>query len=380
MPKFIILFGNTTLLSELEFKSLYPDLELIQLSPQLFLFESPTDQSQEMMSRLGGAVKIFKLLKEVEEVLSDEDYTEVVAQLIADSSQDIEFTLTQAGKKQRNISNSDLKRHLKKMGYKSRYFSGEITDSAVLLHHPEVIEILSIVVDHLYLARAVAVQDIDDWTKRDRSKPYADRQKGMLPPKVARMMVNIAMGQRAKEDETVLYDPFCGTGTVLMEAAMRGLTVIGSDLDPRAVSGSQENLTWLQGAYAMPVNFSIFQMDAGHINPEFFGGRKVDLLVTEPFLGRQTPSDSQLANIFKGLEKMYLGAMKSFTQVLNEGAILAMVFPMVKTDKREYNLSSLIDKLASRGYNSLIDPIVYAREGARVARQIVVFKFVGFHK
>ena len=32
------------------------------------------------------------------------------------------------------------------------------------------------------------------WFKRDRAKPYSDRHKGLLPPKIARILVNLALG------------------------------------------------------------------------------------------------------------------------------------------------------------------------------------------
>lgn len=374
MFKFIILFGNTTRLSQLEFSSLYPQFELQALGDNLFLFTSETDLAAEMMASLGGAIKIFQVLKELDPSIDDDEYLREATQLLAELDSEPEFTLTQAGKKQRSINNAQLKQELKAMGHKTRYFSSALTDSAVVLHHPEVIELLSVVSERLYFARTVAVQNIDDWTLRDREKPYADRRKGMLPPKVARMMVNIAIGQHPKHAEGLLYDPFCGTGTVLLEAAMRGVATYGSDLDQDAVKGSQANLTWLSETYQLPVKQRVFQMDATHLQEELFK-EKVDLLVTEPFLGRQTPRDSELSNVFRGLEKMYLGALKAFTRILGDGAIVVMVFPLVTTDKREYNLFGLIDKLQAKGYNLVVDPLVYAREGARVARQIVVLRF-----
>ncbi len=373
MSKHIILFGSTTHLSQLEFASLYPQLSLQALGENLFLFDSDISPV-EMMATLGGAIKIFQVLRACDPDLSEADYLREATQLLVAIDSEPEFTLTQAGKRQRQLNNAALKQELKAMGHKSRYFASALTDSAMVLHHPEAIELLSVVADQLYFARTVAVQNINDWTLRDREKPYADRRKGMLPPKVARMMVNIAIGQHPKHEAALLYDPFCGTGTVLLEAAMRGAAVYGSDLDPAAVAGSQANLAWLIETYQRPVQQRVFQMDATHVQPELFKA-KIDLLVTEPFLGRQTPRDSELANVFRGLEKMYLGALKAFTRILNDGALLVMVFPLVTTDKRQYHLLSLIDKLQAKGYNLVVDPLVYAREGARVARQIVVLRF-----
>lgn len=380
MHKLLLLFGNTSKLSELEFRALYPDLLLRPLHGPLFLVESSDDISKDLSAALGGLVKVFILRQTVAANTDDQELTEVIAGILLTDTDEPYFTLSQFGKRQRSISNADIKRFLKEQGHKARYFSSELSDSALLSHHSDATEVLLYhdqEQEQVLLAQLTGVQDIDDWTKRDRSKPYADRKKGMLPPKVARMMVNSALGfwqQAHPGQQARLYDPFCGTGTVLLEAAMRGLAVYGSDIDERAVFGSRDNLAWLNQEYGLSTESEVFYADAGHIDPKLFT-KPVDLLVTEPFLGKQTPRDSELANVFRGLEKMYLGSFKSFAQVLSDGAIVTIVFPFVTTDKRTYGLSGLIDKLQAKGYNLLVDPVTYAREGARVARQIYIFRF-----
>ena len=379
MPKFLILFGNTTLLSKLEFESLYPNLTLEPLEDQLFAFESEANLVEEMLDVLGGTVKIFTVIKELANTLTNEELVEEVVAILLSQSSDPYFTFSQIGKGQREISNADIKDLIKENGKKARYFSAELSESALLSHHSNATEILSYnhqASDKLLLAQVKAVQDIDDWTKRDRSKPYADRKKGMLPPKVARMMVNIALGlwQQKNQGQPLLYDPFCGTGTVLLEAGMRNLDVCGSDIDQNAVFGTRDNLEWFKREYAKSIQTQVFYSDASHLDLSHFA-KKVDILVTEPFLGKQTPLDHELANVFRGLEKMYLGSFKSFAKVLNKGAVVAIVFPRVETSKRSYSLDGLIDKLQTKGYNLLVDPVLYAREGARVARQICLFSF-----
>ncbi|MEM2726453.1 MAG: THUMP domain-containing protein [Candidatus Bathyarchaeia archaeon] len=59
-----------------------------------------------------------------------------------------------------------------------------------------------------------------------------------LTAKMARCMVNLA---QARAGEIVL-DPFCGTGSILIEAGLIGCRVIGLDVSRRMVEGSQKNL------------------------------------------------------------------------------------------------------------------------------------------
>jgi len=79
--------------------------------------------------------------------------------------------------------------------------------------------------------------------ERDFGRPAADAKSGMLPPKLARMMVNLAS---ASKNETLL-DAFCGSGTILTEAATLGFAkLIGSDISERAVSDTQKNSDWIK--------------------------------------------------------------------------------------------------------------------------------------
>jgi tRNA (guanine10-N2)-dimethyltransferase len=59
-----------------------------------------------------------------------------------------------------------------------------------------------------------------------------------IHPKFARAMVNLS----GVPPGSSVMDPFCGTGGILIEAALMGYRAIGSDIDPRMVDGSRMNL------------------------------------------------------------------------------------------------------------------------------------------
>jgi tRNA G10 N-methylase Trm11 len=59
---------------------------------------------------------------------------------------------------------------------------------------------------------------------------------GMLPPKLARMMINLT------KNNTAIYDPFCGLGTVLIEALHMGrIHILASDISEAMVSATEKN-------------------------------------------------------------------------------------------------------------------------------------------
>ena len=65
-----------------------------------------------------------------------------------------------------------------------------------------------------------------------------------LDPRIARAMVNLAH-PHTPDGRPALADPLCGTGGVLIEAALLGVHSHGSDLDEEMVEGTQRNLDWL---------------------------------------------------------------------------------------------------------------------------------------
>ena len=61
---------------------------------------------------------------------------------------------------------------------------------------------------------------------------------GVMMPRMARALVNLSLvvpGER-------VYDPFCGTGGILLEAQEIGVRTIGSDFDPAMIAGYRQNL------------------------------------------------------------------------------------------------------------------------------------------
>lgn len=77
------------------------------------------------------------------------------------------------------------------------------------------------------------VSTIDDWTfngasTREITHCYHDYPARMIPQVAAKLIDLYGY------DSKVLFDPYCGTGTSLVEGLVRGIDVIGTDLNPLA--------------------------------------------------------------------------------------------------------------------------------------------------
>jgi len=95
----------------------------------------------------------------------------------------------------------------------------------------------------------------------------------MLPPKLAQMMINIALtptlSQREREKNISIYDPFCGLGTILIEALNSGYSnVYGSDLNEKMVEATSKNISFY---LKQTTKAEVFKQDSSQIE-------KVDFL------------------------------------------------------------------------------------------------------
>ena len=383
MTQYIFQLGSFPELSLAELKSVFRGGNFRSLTENLSLIELTTSIDETVtLSNLGGTVKILNVLQHVS---FDQDLAAVVLNELSRHTRPT-FSLTQFNFESTDkLELADLKKLLKDGGTASRYLESSAHGlPSANFQSKQIIELYAVKTEQeIILAQTAAVQSIKAWVSRDRHKPYSNRRKGMLPPKVARMMVNLALGQLgADQKEPLIYDPFCGTGTILMEAALSGCKVVGSDIDRQAVAGSQDNLAWLaKETHSLPqTQFFVHDIsEPYHKKPgselaQLAG--HVQAIITEPFMGRPKPRTHDLPNIFRGLEKLYLGTFKNLKPLLAHGGVVVFIFPYAQDGKRVFSLDNLIDKLRSLGYTTCLEPLWYFRPDAIIKRQIITFKLI----
>jgi len=132
-------------------------------------------------------------------------------------------------------------------------------------------------------------------------------------PKLARCAVNLSS---IREGQTLL-DPFCGTGGILIEAALMGIRVVGSDISQRMVEGCRRNLMHYTGDV-----HDIRQMDISDV-PSAFG--TVDAVVTDVPYGRASATGGE------DLQSLYARAMRAAAAVLPKGGRAVLVVPQPLT-------------------------------------------------
>lgn len=401
--KHFLVFGTHPRLSLAEYRSLRPEMTA---APRLMangcVVEDPGWDGQGLMDRLGGTVKLGDIALTMP---ADELDADRLADLCAERPRgnDVAFGCSVVGGTpgvRRALERLPLhvKRALKSRGIRSRWVTSK--DSPAL--SPAAVAKLELTTkgyDFVLLAEGkdvhvgltTHVQDADAWSARDYGRPARDDEAGMLPPKLARMMVNLArIG-----DGMTLLDPFCGSGTVLMEAALTtdATHIIGSDANAKQVDATNRNTDWLvvQGVLKPDdrARTKTFVSDVkslgSHLTP-----MTVDRVVTEGDLGpplRGSEPQKQLDKNREAVERLWHDALTSLHPLLKTNARLVVVWPSFKTStglarvKMDDEVATLGYRVANplAGWDDTGAPLIYHREGQKVARRIVLLEKTSYH-
>lgn len=261
------------------------------------------------------------------------------------------------------------------------------------------------------IAQTVRVQDINAYTRRDRQRPKRDSKVGMLPPKLAQTIVNLATGPLAAEqlssicdipadapvqipqlNQTIL-DPFCGTGVVLQEALLMGYQAYGSDLEPRMIDYSQHNLDWLTSIYNLEArSYNLETADATNHHWQ----SPIDFIAAETYLGRPfttQPDREILEQTVTECNLIIKKFLRNLAPQVPAGTRLCLAVPAwnvtpisgqssqkseIGNRKSNFRHLPLIDQISDMGYNQVRfehvrdDQLLYHREDQIVARQLLV--------
>jgi len=299
----------------------------------------------------------------------------------------------------------DLKKILKKENIKSRWVvSHEPVLSSVVVKKNRLLEqgaeIVVLSGEKNYLGWTAAVQPFEELSFRDYQKPRRDILEGILPPKLAQIMINLA-----EVKDGLILDPFCGTGTIISEAILMGYDdLICSDLKKSAVSNARENINWLLEKENLPQlkgQIQYLVSDVKKLNQSFQSkaGRplaerkeKIEAIISEPYLGpllKGGEGIKKIQSIAGELSDLYLEAFKIFKKILNKSGRVVIIFPVFQADYQNLFLP-VLDKIKELGFKqkpllskefSKLDfirttergTLVYSRPNQRVQREIIKF-------
>ena len=223
------------------------------------------------------------------------------------------------------------------------------------------------------IAESRGAQNITAYTRRDHGKPKRDAFVGMLPPKLAQIMLNLALGSK-NDTPGLILDPFCGTGTVLQEALLRQFDVIGTDLSDKMVSYTQENLNWITKSHKHTGQIiEISQADA--TNNQWSNAQQISAVVCETYLGQPfsaPPSPAKLKEVTGNCNHIISGFLKNIHPQLTPGTRLCIAVPAWRSKDGSLTHLPLTRDPSRLGFDLVRPPMIYSRPDQVVARELRV--------
>ena len=392
---YLAVLGREPELSNAELESLFG--KITYLTNNLSLFNSKTTPD---INRLGGSLKLAEKLSEkpLEFLSKIEDGKITIG--ISDYSKG-------ASKKSATLEAMKLKKILTRHGRSVRVVLGDdaVLSTATSLHNglsgknPKKIELIK--VDNDYY-KVIGVQDIDAYSRRDQGRPARDAKVGMLPPKLAQILINLC---GTLKPGSIILDPFCGTGVLLQEALLMGYSAYGTDISERMIEYSERNLKWSlqdnrKSAFetvlrrreqeersaarndgpAQARRESTFLLSQGNAIDHKWS--KLDAVACEGYLGKpmsKIPSDIELKEQKQECSSIILGFLKNLAPQIVKNTPVVIAAPAWLRENGEYSRLEILDQIENMGYNvenKSREGLFYHREGQIVARDIIILRKV----
>lgn len=365
--KYLAILGRQPKISIAELSALYGDIH--QISASLATFDSNTPPQ---INRLGGTIKLAeKITESPVDFLSHIDNKKIVFGL-SDYS-------THASTKSVFTESLKLKKILTRHGHSVRIITSKspVLTTATSLHNglsgknPHKIELIKFA-NNWY--RVIGIQDIDAYSARDQARPARDAKVGMLPPKLAQILINLC---GPLPDGSRLLDPFCGTGVVLQEALLMGYRPYGTDINPRMVEYSKKNLHWLISSHEDTT--SSFDISVGNAT-NYIWTPPIDAVACEGYLGTpmsQIPTDIILKREKQACEEIILSFLKNLAPQIKKDTPVVIAVPAWLRENHTYSRLLILDLLENMGYNvsnTSREGLLYHRDDQIVARDIIIMR------
>lgn len=411
MHQYAAVLGHQPHVSIAELAAAVPGFTLHSVQEkQVALFSADEELDAALLDTLGGTMVLAERVTTAD--VSLEDVPQILAKEVSHVKKKVTFGLRtfnvpKGAIKKTYFEGKDL---LKKQGRPCRYIGNERKPAAtVLLRDADVlsgkkgVELFLVNTENeLWVGKTIAVQDIDAYTWRDMEKPVRDTTVGLLPPKLAQVLLNLGnfayesmqppppkkeAGKRKRKKKVVrtVFDPFCGTGVIPMECLLRGWHVVASDVSLKAVNGTKKNLEWIRKEKKIlkkDVSEDVSKHDA---TKPFTLKTLPDVVVTETSLGpnlSKKPNKRDATKMRNENERLQADFLKNAAETL-PGVPIVCTWPFWRLGTDRLYLEKIWNVITELGYNAVLpaeaeieDPerlsLLYQRKDQFVGRQIVI--------
>ncbi len=396
MSTYIALLGRQPAISIAELEAVFGPSALEIIAHEAVAINAPN--APQATSRLGGIIKLCSVTSvlqtdNIQKI--EQEVTKLALKHQTDGKLKIGISAhnTRLSPGKINAMALSTKKELRSHGQSVRIIpnkSAELSSATVLynrLTHDKGLEIYIIRGKNgqIYIAKTVYVQDIDAYAARDQERPMRDAKVGMLPPKLAQIIINLAVMPHSldtsespnpkTDDAQAILDPFCGTGVLLQEALLMNYRAYGTDIEPRMIEYSQKNLDWL------PTPDKSFTLEVGDATNHVWQ-KPYNFIAGETYLGRplnNLPDNATLTKIMSDCDVIHRKFLQNVASQTSPGFRLCIALPAWKTKNGFLHLKTL-DSLSDLGYNRVRfvhtkdADLIYHRDDQIVGRELVVLE------
>lgn len=407
MQTYVAFLGHQPHISLAELSATVPGFQLQGIILKNYAkFDSTVELNAHFIDSLGGTITIAQQIKDNATVA---DVPPTLAKEMQGSRGKFTFGLRTVGLDPKHVK--ALYRHckdkLKSKGRPCRYVGTERKPAPpVVLHDNNMfdpkkgMELMVIQSKGtVWIGKTIGAQNVNAYTKRDTEKPVRDTTVGLLPPKLAQIMLNfglwLATADEAEDKERkrirkrtiTVFDPFCGTGVIPLECMLRGWHILGSDLSQKAVNGCEKNVEWIRKEMKIlkkDVTATIWKQDA---TKAFDLKELPQVIVTETSLGppiMKRPTQKEMLKMRTENEKMQEAFLKNAAETL-PGVPIVCTWPVWYGSKIKLPLEKAWSAAKAAGYEVVLPPgieaidpertsLLYRRPEQFVGREIVLLK------
>lgn len=380
MTTYAFILGRKHLLSIAELCSMLGTVKgakIIDIVPEALIAELPQPLARPQLSldRLGGTISVAEIFTQTSKDKSA--IVPAVAEFLTTKFQgrpnklNYGISLSSFTERHEEIlkrSLISLKKELVKAEIKSRFINKNFKnpESAAIRGEDLLQDGSHITIvqgnHHYFYGETKALQDIEKYSQRDYQRPGRDPHLGMLPPKLAQMMINLAGKTPLEEkipEHSLLYDPFAGIGTVLTEGLLLGFNVLGSDINEQALQKAHKNADWtIQKYNILTPQPRLFIKDATQLTKKEIPESPA-LIVTESYLGppvSQFPVPENIRKTFSSIHETLFRFFRAVKPLINKDTPVVISFLAYKRKDRYFFLEDLVKEIATMGFHA--EPLI----------------------
>lgn len=383
---YIAILGRQPELGAAELERLYGDVSW-------FSEDSVLVQANELsIDRLGGSQKIGRVLKELPQTdwpSASKFLVHYCAEAFSASDHKITLGLSTYGFRlsPRDVQKTGLiiKSKLKSHDVSVRLIPNQDAAlSTATSHHnklglsPHKVELIIVRgKKSIIIAESVGSQNITAYAARDQGRPKRDAFVGMLPPKLAQIIINLT-GSHTKGSR--ILDPFCGTGVLLQESLLLGYNAYGTDLSEKMIDFSGQNLAWITNKYNLSQTYDLAVGDA----MDYRWQPPITAVATETYLGQPfsaPPSPAKLREVQGNCNHIIGSFLRNLSSQLPSGTPVCLGVPAWRDKSGNFTHLPLIRTVESYGFQKVPlstsqQPLLYYRENQVVARELLILEKV----